>query len=463
MTHTARAIRHPHRLVLRIYLVSLLGALVVYAAFTVTRKYILEPPWFSSLQRQGLYLTDTLARKRAHPAALAEEAQRIRAQLDATLALYRADGSLIYANASPPPAPLPAAALGRLTDETTFIFGTPLTVAAAIREEGRLVGYGLFVPRRSALPLRDAAVFIVITVLGVALMSVFAARALARPLERLARAAQALGSGNLGARVSLDRRDEFGEVARAFNEMADRVEQLLRSQKELLANVSHELRTPLSRIRVALDIASETDAAHARESLGEVAEDLGELERLVEDILTAARFELTAGRAGMASPPLRVERIDAAQLLDKAAARFRASHASQPLSLRVDGPLPAIEADPTLLRRVIDNLLDNAHKYSDENTSVELRARLEGHRLVIEVVDQGIGIDADDLPHVFEPFFRADRSRTRATGGVGLGLALARHVVEAHGGDITIHSVPRTGTTVRFTIPAAPPGAPHSE
>ena len=235
--------------------------------------------------------------------------------------------------------------------------------------------------------------------------------------------------------------------------MAERLERLVRSEKELLANVSHELRTPLARIRVAVDLAAEGDLERAHRYLGEMAADVGELGRLVEDILTAARLDLAAGKSASAELPLRREPVDASELLARAADRFRAAHPGRRLELDAAGPLPGLEADPALLRRVLENLLDNAHKYSDPGEPIELAARAEGGSLVVEVRDRGIGIDAADLPRLFTPFFRTDRSRARGTGGVGLGLALARRIVEAHGGRIAAESAPGKGTAVRFSVP----------
>jgi len=122
----------------------------------------------------------------------------------------------------------------------------------------------------------------------------------------------------------------------------------------------------------------------------------------------------------------------------------------------VDGLLPPLEADPVLLRRALDNLLDNAGKYSEPHSTVRLLARPTGGGLQVEVADEGIGIDPADMAHIFTPFFRSDRSRARRTGGVGLGLALARRIVVAHGGSLTLESQPGVGTTAQVTLPAAP-------
>ena len=134
---------------------------------------------------------------------------------------------------------------------------------------------------------------------------------------------------------------------------------------------------------------------------------------------------------------------------------FRAAHPERELEVAVDPQLPALDADPALLRRVLDNLLDNARKYSDDGARITLAARWEDRALSVEVVDGGIGLDEADLARLFTPFFRSDRSRARGTGGVGLGLALAKRVVEAHGGRITAESAPAKGMRVRFSVPAA--------
>jgi signal transduction histidine kinase len=285
--------------------------------------------------------------------------------------------------------------------------------------------------------------------------SLLTARWIVRPLESLSRAARALGSGDLSARSGLVRRDEVGEVGRAFDEMAARVETLMLAERELLANVSHELRTPLARIRVALDIAGESGQAPG--PMAEIAADLSEIEKLVDDILTAARLDVAERRAGPGGFELRRERATVEALVAHAAELFRGRHPERRLDVAVDAGLPDVDLDRMLLRRALDNLLDNAHKYSpDASKPVALRAVAAGEGVAVEVVDRGVGISPEDQKHLFTPFFRAERSRSRGTGGVGLGLLLARRIVDAHGGNLEITSAPGDGTTARITLPPAP-------
>jgi signal transduction histidine kinase len=284
-----------------------------------------------------------------------------------------------------------------------------------------------------------------------ALLSIPLARSITAPLERLAKQSQALGAGDMSARSGLHGGDEIGDLARAFDDMAERVVNLRRSEKELLANISHELRTPLARIRMALDLVREGDTARAAGYVADIEEDLEELERLLDDVMTAARLDLSRGATGDALPPLRRKLVSARELLEAARVRFEKRLPERQLRVELAHGTPDIDADPNLLRRVVDNLLDNAAKFSDPSSHIELRASL-----LIEVLDHGIGIAPGDLERIFEPFFRADRSRTRSTGGVGLGLALSRRIVEGHGGTITAHSELERGSRFRVLVPAAP-------
>ena len=145
--------------------------------------------------------------------------------------------------------------------------------------------------------------------------------------------------------------------------------------------------------------------------------------------------------------------IEALDIVDKSVLRFRAAHPDRLLEVDIPPGLPPIDGDVVLLHRVLDNLLENAAGYSEPATAIVVTGRRVGEALVLKVIDRGVGISSADLPRVTTPFFRADRSRTRVTGGLGLGLSLARRIVEAHGGTLALESALGSGTTVTVTLP----------
>jgi two-component system, OmpR family, sensor kinase len=453
------------RLALRIYLVGLAQIAVVAAGLFVFVQ--LNRPRAPDEQAR---LEDAVATRAlgllADRAGLQRELERATEEIHAAIAVVSPEGEIIATTmpadetrchhappppGGPPPHEPPFVALGPPPGRR----GPICRIAAMPFPSGELgtIEFRLLPGvREPPLPLGLPIIGFVLITVGVS--SWLLGRSLARPLKKLSTAASALGEGDLGARADLGRSDELGEVARAFDEMAERVADLLRAEKELVANVSHELRTPLARIRVALDLAAEGDAEVARESLADIRDDLDELERLVSDVLAAARLDLGAHSGPRGVPPLRRELLDVAGLVGQAAARFEAAHPARPLVVRVPGEPLTVDGDPVLLRRVLDNLLENAHRYGKgADDPVEVVARADRDELVLEVVDEGIGISAEDLERVFMPFFRADKSRARATGGLGLGLALVKRIVEAHGGTIAIDSAPGEGTRARVRLP----------
>jgi two-component system OmpR family sensor kinase len=404
-------------LVVQIYLF----ALVVLLATGLTHLAGLAQLHAAHRQHLELLSAQMVQRLWSDPQALDPEAD---------ISVYDVRGELVASTVTPP-LPLPERG------------------AHEIWEGGRLVGRGV-VELGPVASLWSAARPILGTLLVLLIVGALFARRLAVPLQRVADVARAFGTGDLRARVGRYGRDEIGEVGRAFDAMADRVAGLMVAQQELMANVSHELRTPLARLQVAVDLLTDGKAESAEELLPDMAQDLAETLRLLDDVMTVARLDLARADAAV---PLRREVVSAESLVAQAVGRFRAQRPDRALSVDLAPGLPVLWGDPVLLRRVLDNLLDNARKYSEPTTVLRLSARPEQGGVQVIVADQGIGIDEQDLPKVFVPFFRSDRSRTRATGGVGLGLALARRVVEAHGGHIALASRPGQGTTVTVWLP----------
>jgi len=442
----------PHgRLFWRVYshgvLLLVLVAVAVGASGWALRR---TPPLHAYPERFADYLSER-AGDLSRPALIERDLRREKEIWGAEMSVYRIDGALVASNVEPPIPPVPRELLEKL-DRGPMPMPWHRGMAVPVREGGRVVAYLVVGGMPLAGLLTRMATMLAVVLVALALGSFPLARAITSPLEKLTSVAQRLGAGDLSARTGLKRRDEVGKLARAFDEMADRLEKLVRGEKELLANVSHELRTPMARIRVALELAAEGDSQRARTYLQEIATDLGELDRLVEDVLTVARLDLMGSPDG--ALPLRREQLPAKVVLERAAERFRTTHPGRALELRLDADLPQVDADESLLRRAIDNLLDTAAKYSEPDKPVVLSARpLDG--LTVEVADQGIGIEQKDLPNIFRPFFRTERSRSRGTGGVGLGLALVKKIVEAHCGRVEVVSEVGKGTTVRLQVPAA--------
>lgn len=361
--------------------------------------------------------------------------------------MFLTDGTVVATTSARPTRPLAPDELAELARRGTLPRQAGGRVSAVF-DGDRLSGYvvdGTPPPRGipTGLFVTTGALLLVVTVIA----SLLFARSLVKPLRRLEAAAEAFGRGEHDARARLGQSDEIGAVGRAFDRMADRVTRMVSAQRDLMANMSHELRTPMARIRVALELAADGDAATARELLSEIDRDLSELERLVDEVLTSARLDVSLSG-------LHIDEIPAADIVERAARRFRTHYPDHPLAVTVGPDLPMLRAEPALLRRAIDNLLDNARKYSEAGAPIELRADASLGGVTVAVEDRGIGIAPADLDNLFTPFFRADRSRQRGTGGVGLGLSLAKKIVESHGGRIDVTSVEGRGSTFRVWLPA---------
>jgi signal transduction histidine kinase len=271
-------------------------------------------------------------------------------------------------------------------------------------------------------------------------------RRFAAPLGDLIDAAESIEAGNYGVRVRARGPRELRSLATAFNSMSGRLESSERERRRLLADVTHELRTPLTimqgNLEALLDGVYPADAAHMQPIL----EETRVLSRLVDDLRT-----LSLAEAGALT--LHREPTDVGQLLTDSVASFRAQAdaAGVELATALDGVLPQAEIDPVRMREVLSNLLSNALRYTPRGGTVRVGASVADGKLRVSVRDSGPGIAADALPHIFDRFYKSDESR-----GAGLGLAIAKSLVVAHGGEIEAKSELGQGTEMRFTFPVAP-------
>jgi signal transduction histidine kinase len=457
------------RLHSRVYLNSLAVLIVVGVATTLVFAVIDRGGPFREMgERMSRHAAALAAERLGDEAALAGRLEELHRTLDLDVVMRDLTGRVVASAGTRPPPPAPdalaAAQAGEVVTRARPVPyalapvrdpRTDAVVATTQVSSTRSLGH-----RHLLRPLLMVAV--VLLVVGVATRPL--ARRLSRPLERLTAAARRLGGGDLGARVVppvVRRRwwrrrpapaDEIVQLTGAFNEMAERVERLVRGPKELLANVSHELRSPLTRIRMALALLPAGVASEAR--LGDVERDLAELERLIDDVLATARLEST----GL---PAHLGEVDVAAVLTELAERARRDPlvARSPVQVAVAAPLTVV-ADEALLRRALWNLIENAAKYG--GPPITLAAERVGDRLRLSVSDTGPGIPAASRQRVLDPFTRLDAARTpgaTAPSGFGLGLTFARQVAEVHGGGITIEPAEivagaERGCRVVITLPA---------
>ncbi|MFI7497946.1 sensor histidine kinase [Streptomyces sp. NPDC049687] len=282
--------------------------------------------------------------------------------------------------------------------------------------------------------------------LTVAVSAVVATR-LVRPLRALTEAAQQPPDSH--ARVPVTTRDETGILAEAFNDLAERRERLEVQRKALVADVAHELRSPLTNIRGWLEVTRDGLVEPDPELLGALHEEALLLQRVIDDLR-----DLAAADAGTLR--LHREPVPADDLLAQVAAAHSVAAQAAGVALRTetDGT-PWLDADPVRLRQALGNLVTNAVRHTPPDGTVTLTARRDGEDVVLAVADTGTGIAAEDLPHVFDRFWRAEKSRSRRTGGSGLGLPIVRQLTAAHGGTVEAASTPGTGSVFTLRLPAA--------
>ena len=289
-------------------------------------------------------------------------------------------------------------------------------------------------------PERIRLVAILLSLLTLIFVGAFLSiRWILKPVRWLGEGVREVGQGNLKHRVPVKRSDELRDLAEAFNDMTDRIRSMLHTKEQLLLDVSHELRSPLTRVKVALEFLPE---GKARDS---IADDVSEMEKMINEILETARRHHLHG-------DLKLQPTDLASLLEAILPDFQ----KQPPGVQVD-ELPetlVINIDPGQIKTVFNNIIANGIKFSDADSDpVRISAKPQPRQTVVQITDYGIGIPEEELSFVFEPFYRVDKSRSKDTGGYGLGLSLCKTIMEAHNGKIEITSKPGEGTTVSLYFP----------
>jgi signal transduction histidine kinase len=330
--------------------------------------------------------------------------------------------------------------------------------AMPIQLDGEVVGWLIATPEgfgrnpAEALFLNNINRMLVFGAIGAMVVSlllgIFLARTLTRPIREITTATRAVADGDLDHKVPVRSRDEMGELATSFNMMSAKLAQSINLRRQMTADIAHELRTPIS------VILGHTEAMHdgvlppSEETFDIIRDEALRLERMVDDLRTLSRAD--AGELALTYHLVSVQ-----DLVDQTIKAYRPQARKKDIKLHVEASpdLPEVNIDPDRMAQVLSNLLSNALRYTHQGGDITLSARHTAGEVEIRVHDSGPGIEPEELPNIFDRFYRTDKSRQRESGGSGLGLAIAKSIVEGHGGRIWAESEPGEGTTIAIALP----------
>jgi len=294
---------------------------------------------------------------------------------------------------------------------------------------------------------------------GIAMvLGYFLSSAVSERIRQLDQAAKEIQAGNLSVRVPVSGNDEVARLARTFNQMAAQLQESNANQlaleslrRDLVAWAGHDLRTPLAGVRVLVEALADgmiDDPATSRRYLQQARKQIDHLSLLIDDLFQVS--QLDAGGI-----PLNLEPASLADLISDTLENFSGQASQQQIQLtgRASPEIDPVSMDVQRIGRVLNNLVDNAFRYTHEGGSISIQAEAASGRVRVTVQDSGDGISPTDLPHVFDRYYRGEKSRNQATGGTGLGLAIAKGIVEAHGGQIGVESSPGKGASFHFWLP----------
>jgi len=277
-------------------------------------------------------------------------------------------------------------------------------------------------------------VFLLICVVSVIIILLYLVlRWIFRPLKKLSAAVDEISGGNFDINVPVKRKDELGDLAGSLNDMAANIKRSLRTKEQLLIDVSHELRSPLTRIKLGLEVGSPKE---------KIDEDVREMENMVTSLLENYRVESEHSKPN-------IEKIDLVLLIKEVLGEY---NGNERIKLNISEKENVyLNTDYEKLKLVLRNIIDNALKYSTEKVEIKISEQKENS--IIYVIDKGTGIPEENLKYIFEPFYRSDPSRSRRTGGFGLGLSICKKIMETLGGSIEIKSKVNEGTEVYLSFP----------
>jgi heavy metal sensor kinase len=281
---------------------------------------------------------------------------------------------------------------------------------------------------------------------------IFLARRALKPVDKIAQTAQEIGESDLSRRISVNTKDELGRLAGTLNAMIGRLESAFKRQKQFTSDASHELRAPLAVIEAesSLALQKERPSSDYQRSLEIISQESKQMSSLIAQLLTLARAD--AGKEQW-----NFTEVDLGKLIRSLNTDIDVLCQEKGLSFQL-GELQksVVKGDEGRLRELFMNLLDNAIRYTPATGTVSVSLRQEGPMAVVDITDTGVGIPAEDIPFIFERFYRVDKSRSRAEGGSGLGLAICKHIAEAHAGRIEVESAVGMGSTFSVWLPLQP-------
>jgi heavy metal sensor kinase len=278
---------------------------------------------------------------------------------------------------------------------------------------------------------------------------IFLARRALKPVDKIAQTAQEIGESDLSRRINVNTKDELGRLAATLNEMIGRLDKAFQRQKQFTSDASHELRTPLAVIEAesTLALQKERPSGDYQQSLEIISQESRQMSSLIDQLLTLARAD--AGKEQW-----NFTEVNLGKLISNLSTDVEVLCQEKGLSFQLGQPQDlVVKGDEARLRELFMNLLDNAIRYTPSPGTVSVSFRREGQMAVVAIMDTGIGIPAEDIPFIFERFYRVDKSRSRAEGGSGLGLAICRHIAEVHGGKIEVESQVGAGSTFSVWLP----------
>jgi heavy metal sensor kinase len=282
---------------------------------------------------------------------------------------------------------------------------------------------------------------------------IFLARRALKPVDKIAQTAREIGESDLSQRINVNTKDELGRLAATLNEMIGRLEKAFQRQKQFTSDASHELRTPLSIIEAesTLALQKERPPSDYQQSLETISQESRQMSSLIDQLLTLARAD--AGKEQW-----NFTEVNLGKLISNFSTDVEVLCQEKGLSFQLGQPQDlVVKGDEARLRELFMNLLDNAIRYTPAPGTVSVSLRREGQMAIVSITDNGIGIPAEDIPFIFERFYRVGKSRSRAEGGSGLGLAICRHIAEAHGGKIEMESQVGAGSTFSVWLPLQSP------